>query len=481
MEESYLSKTQETSQQTSSDSVNKVPKINSIGIIIIVLLLTGALIYVGYQNYLLQQKLQQLVEQQATSKNANTTDSTLPNPQKASLAEALSQYCLNNKINLDKLPFTLSQALKTTYTIQDSLVCYVPEENYASMNISNEPSENTVDSRTVYFFHKNSRYTGMGDDFQPLSNYKTITINGQTYWLNIREPGPYGINSLGVWVDLIGEKKDDRSGTIVRVKNLDVISNEQFLGLVRKYGTLSTDGGNGTLYTVNDPAKKVQFINEIVKLAPNNNDIKISAQKILTDLNGILFSNLPTSNTNDNQETSTIAYTSSFEKLSFRYPSTWKIVPAELQASFSSADTLSIQDPNKKVIINWISALDGIGGSCDPNIPYNQTEGEMGAPCPLYEVIEKQKLTSTDFYYVAYLVTRDGKTYEPVFALQSTSGLLTTKRTLGYLLFTGKYNGKVNAGLSGKGLVSGERDVALKFFSTPEAQQAKNIILSASY
>ena len=105
----------------------------------------------------------------------------------------------------------------------------------------------------------------------------------------------------------------------------------------------------------------------------------------------------------------------------------------------------------------------------------------MGAPCPLYVVVDKQKLSNSDLYYVAYIVTRDGVKYEPTFALQGQDGLLTTKRVMAYLLFNGKNNGKVSAGLSGNGLVSGTKVEAQNFFATPEAIQAKNILLSVTY
>ncbi len=174
-------------------------------------------------------------------------------------------------------------------------------------------------------------------------------------------------------------------------------------------------------------------------------------------------------------------YTSKFEKLSFQYPSDWKLSPNQPESNFPEGDALGIQDPNGKVKVSWISAIDGLGGSCDPNIPFSQSEGEMGAPCPLYEVVDKQKLSNVDLYYVAYIVTRDGVKYEPTFALQAQDGLLTTKRAMVYLLFNGKNNGKVLAGLSGNGFISGTKAEAQNFYTTPEAIQAKNVLLSATY
>lgn len=175
-------------------------------------------------------------------------------------------------------------------------------------------------------------------------------------------------------------------------------------------------------------------------------------------------------------------YTSSFEKLSFQYPSDWTIVQSKPESNFPDADSLSIQSPSGKVTVAWISAIDGLGGGCDDNAPVGSADG-----CPLYEVVEKQKVPNTNLNYVAYIITTDGIHYSPSFALQDDKGILTTSRTMGYLLFTGKNNGGVSAGLVagsipyGRGLTSGTKTEAQNFFSTPESVQAKNILLSATY
>ncbi len=177
-------------------------------------------------------------------------------------------------------------------------------------------------------------------------------------------------------------------------------------------------------------------------------------------------------------------YTSSFEKLSFKYPSDWKITQSQ-KADSVNGDSITVQSPSGKVKINWIATLDGLGGSCDPNIPFTQKEGELGAPCPLYEVVEKQKLPAiTNLYLVAYLNTSDGVTYEPILAVLDSSSILETKRGMGYLLFKGKNNGGImtnlSAGLTTNGIKLTKAE-AQKFFTTSEALQAKNALLSATY
>jgi hypothetical protein len=188
--------------------------------------------------------------------------------------------------------------------------------------------------------------------------------------------------------------------------------------------------------------------------------------------------------TNTPTPVSLTTYTSSFEKLSFKYPTNWKITQSQ-KADSLNGDSMTVQSPSGKVEVSWIATLDGLGGSCDPNIPFTQKEGELGAPCPLYEVIEKQKLPAiTNLYLVSYLNTSDGVTYEPILAVVDSSSILETKRGMGYLLFKGRNNGgimtKLSAGLTTNGTKLTKTE-AQKFFTTPEALQAKNTLLSATY
>lgn len=264
--------------QAQNSPANKTSKL----IPLLITFLVTAVVF-GLSGYYIGNKSQSLkpVEQ-------STSTLTSEGNNEINLSETLSQFCLNSKISLDKLPFTLDQSIKTAYGVQTSINCYVPDENYATMSIRVENSDFSGDVRNVYFFHQNSKYMGMGDNFESLTNYKTVIINGQSYWMNVREPGPYGISSLGVWIDLIGEKVDTSSGTIVRVMNLDIIKDQQFVDLVKEYGSQSSTVEGNPLYVVN-PAQITQFIDEVVRLAPQNNVLQISAQNISSDLNGVSF------------------------------------------------------------------------------------------------------------------------------------------------------------------------------------------------
>ena len=216
------------------------------------------------------------------------TTTNVPVMNKTTLVDVLTKSCVNNKIALDKLPFTISQNLMSIYKIQDTINCFAPEESYATISLVVNTPDFSGNERVIHFFHDNSKFFGMGDAFQSLSNYHQVTINGQNYWLRVEEPGPYGISTLGVSVGMMGEKKDPASGTIIRVIDNENLKSQDLLDLVKKYGAKQTNPNNPE-YIITDPNKKTQFIQEVVSLAGQHAAFKKSAQDVTSDLNGISF------------------------------------------------------------------------------------------------------------------------------------------------------------------------------------------------
>jgi photosystem II reaction center protein PsbP len=191
-------------------------------------------------------------------------------------------------------------------------------------------------------------------------------------------------------------------------------------------------------------------------------------------------------------------YTSTSEKLSFRYPSDWQAAPFD-----SYGDALTLKSPSGNTTLTWRSIVTGIGGACDTTImPGTSIATDALGPCPYWYVLEEQKLTGADLYYVAGVETPDGATYLPWCALQSADGILESRSSIGYMLFNAKNNDfqanghdygrqpsafQCNTSLNGFGSL-GIRDLptitkaqATALLSTPEFQQAKMILLSASY
>lgn len=225
-----------------------------------------------------------------TEMSANTvvTPSPVVAANKVTLSDALSKNCIDYKIALDALPFAINETLKSAYAIQNSINCFVPEGSYASIAIVVQTPDFSGDSRSMLFFHQGSKWQGRGDDFQSLDNYRQITIDGKNYYLEIIDPDPYGISTLGLWVRVIGEKKDVSTGTIVRVFDFLILKDQEILDLVKKYGVKQTEQ-NMPEYVIMDPVKRAQLSQEVVRLAVQHPAFKSSAQKIASDLSGIIF------------------------------------------------------------------------------------------------------------------------------------------------------------------------------------------------
>jgi hypothetical protein len=191
-------------------------------------------------------------------------------------------------------------------------------------------------------------------------------------------------------------------------------------------------------------------------------------------------------------------YTSSFEKLTFKYPADWRSVTPEVPSTDPSADSFELKSPSNALSISWDSEIDGIGGACDPDVmPGGAAPAGQPSPCPYWTVTDKQKLTGADLYYVAGIVTKDGSTYSPWCALQDAKGILESQSNIGYLLFAGKNNyvsdgaaskGTIQAAgllcgrpFGGQGLISGTKAQATAALSSAEYRQAKLVLLSATY
>jgi len=183
-------------------------------------------------------------------------------------------------------------------------------------------------------------------------------------------------------------------------------------------------------------------------------------------------------------------YISTTEKASFKYPQGWIVVKPAIESNFPEADQTALQSPSGKIKVSWVSALDGFGGMCDDKVAL----GQEGA-CPLFTLIDKTPINGAQgLYVISGTITTDGSTYKPFLAVQGNEvgGLLSTRRTMGYDMFTGKNNSSLpeitnnttalfsTSGPYGDGpsLTQAEATV---WFNDPEVQQAKLILLSFTY
>lgn len=111
-------------------------------------------------------------------------------------------------------------------------------------------------------------------------------------------------------------------------------------------------------------------------------------------------------------------------------------------------------------------------------------------------VLDKQKLSGANLYYVDGVVTHDGSTYSPWCALQDTNGILQSGGSMGYLVFKGKNNYVIEDGhnngvqdatllcgkpFDGSGVMWGTKTQATAALASTDFQQAKEVLLSATY
>lgn len=259
--------------------IPKTKKTLIVGLVVAIFLLMCSTGYLAYQNIQLRQQISQAPADLTPTPQPTTTN-------KIAFSESLAQFCAEGKIFLDKLPFTLGQTLQEEYKIQGSINCFVPDESYASINIQ-AIGRGSI-GRTIYFFHEDSVFYGMGDAFLSLDSYRPATIDGGQYWINVMEPGPHGISTLGIWVELIAEKKDSETGTIVRSVISKVFNDRDFLDLVVKHGEKQTDPIVPE-YIVRGPDNPDMFKDEFVELAMEQNAFLELAQYATSDLNGTSF------------------------------------------------------------------------------------------------------------------------------------------------------------------------------------------------
>lgn len=172
-------------------------------------------------------------------------------------------------------------------------------------------------------------------------------------------------------------------------------------------------------------------------------------------------------------------YTSATEKITFTYPSDWQVIPALVESSAPTADSLSLQSPSGAIKVSWASLVDGLGGGCDNQAPL----GDPSA-CALITILDKKSIPGAPGLVVASgTVTRDGTVYQPWLAVKNQT--TTTDRSLGYGTFPGKNNGDQSAILSTAGIYLGGPNYSLSeaqaYFEKSEVQQAKLILMSLSY
>ncbi|HVU59755.1 MAG TPA: hypothetical protein VHC98_02880 [Candidatus Saccharimonadales bacterium] len=198
--------------------------------------------------------------------------------------------------------------------------------------------------------------------------------------------------------------------------------------------------------------------------------------------------NTQTTNQNANQQPTNnppaqtaTTYTSNQEKASFQYPAGWTVsTPAITSNDTKNTDQTTIVSPSGAIKISYVTDLTGFGNEYGSSYPYNT-------------VIDKAAISNAPgLYVVSGTTTLDGTTYYPWIAVQDSKGILTSGVGGTLATFTSRHalNTSTNKPTGILFATCGARttqnspaltqDKANAWFSSTEAQQAKQILLSFS-
>lgn len=178
-------------------------------------------------------------------------------------------------------------------------------------------------------------------------------------------------------------------------------------------------------------------------------------------------------------------YTSSVEKVSFRYPANWTVdtKDALLPNDPTNVDYIALKSPDGKVVVHWTSEVDGFGDEHTDSYPYNKVvdiTAMQGAP---------------NHYVISGVTTLDGKVYYPWMAAEDNTQVTKfSSGVAGNVAFfmginnlnpTTHTNGGVLFSTSGFRTNQGEPSLtesdAKAYLSSADMQQAKLILLSLHY
>ncbi len=197
-------------------------------------------------------------------------------------------YCIDNTIDLGRIPYSLSDEVITEYEVQETIKCYGGEERYTLISkIISTAMENT-NTKEIYFFDERSKWLGMGDNLAPLDNSLSFTNDDKTYYFDIQAPGPYGVSDLGLWLNVIIEKTNPDNGNKVRVINNVVVRDERVIELIRKFGE-KTQPNMEVEYTLNNPEGIAKFNEEFEPMIPTIPTLKEAMFTVKTDIDQITF------------------------------------------------------------------------------------------------------------------------------------------------------------------------------------------------
>lgn len=232
------------------------------------------------------------------TKEPNNNSGTTP----IGLQQLLSDHCDTSfQIPVSMLPFQLSPALYSKYGIKDTITCY-PEslqgvEYAGSMSVRMKvKDEEGMPLHTLVLGDSSSIDWGMDNDISFVrKGTPLLTTNNISVYVDIEEPGPYGVSSIGLWLKVLAYKSiGDCFIMSSESRVLDV--NGDILDLMKIYADKNdypiSEGHPKYTVTQRVAEFKVAFIQKYFATYPNNDSFyKNLVDSAVSDVNSITLKN----------------------------------------------------------------------------------------------------------------------------------------------------------------------------------------------
>lgn len=210
---------------------------------------------------------------------------------KMDLSTIITTKCSNYKLSAEDVPLIFTDNLKNKYQLQNGFSCDV-DEKYAYAELRN--AQGNFPLSTLHVFNDQSQYFGESNPFFALRSVPQVEINGKHYYLNVMEPGPYGISDLGIWVEIINDKQFPNWNATVRSTAMIIVDNtetDQFVASYPNAYKVVSDLPDEPTYTISTQ-DSAQFEKDFAAFVQNENSESYKEiQKIIhyvdEDMNGI--------------------------------------------------------------------------------------------------------------------------------------------------------------------------------------------------
>lgn len=187
-------------------------------LVILVLILASTTAYFAYKSSLLSN---QLPAQETTETYPKISDTPSPSPtitsnERGSLQSILAENCSDDDtIDISLLPFILNDNIVNKYNISNTTSCHwglsdgdrFKDKSTGSVRLENREDNLPTSTLKIGTIHSQDDYYGK-EDFANFDSIESdLTIKNTKIAVDILQPGPFGVSSNGIWLEVRAYKK----------------------------------------------------------------------------------------------------------------------------------------------------------------------------------------------------------------------------------------------------------------------------------